>query len=187
MGARLDDLDAYWSPGLTLTVRGREYVVPLASAELGLWCRRLAQITGEVHTASTEAEMQAAVERIEALPVLPGGPDLSLPERVLGPVYQQMADDKIEDPYIQFCGQTAYIWIIGGEEAAERFWVSGGRPEGQGPTNRKERRAAGRSSTGAAGKTRTPASTSGTRSPKKSAASKAAKPSRGRTSSPTGG
>ncbi|WP_320069601.1 hypothetical protein [Micromonospora sp. RTGN7] len=187
MGAKLADLDEYWSPGLELTVRGRKYVVPLASAELGLWCRRLAQITGDVHTASTDADMQAAVERIEALPELPGGPDVSLPERVLGPVYQQMAGDGVEDPYIQFSGQAAYIWIIGGEDAAERFWTSGGRPpEASGPTNRKERRAAG-SSTGGAGKTRTPASTSGTRSPKKSAASGPGKASRGRRSSPTGG
>ncbi|RGC68420.1 hypothetical protein C5N14_13620 [Micromonospora sp. MW-13] len=187
MGAKLGDLDEYWSPGLTLTVRGREYVVPLASAELGLWCRRLAQITGDVHTASTEEEMRAAVERIEALPELPGGPDLSLPERVLGPVYQQMADAGVEDPYIQFCGQTGYIWIIGGEEAAERFWKSGGRPEALSPANRQERRAAGRSSTGAAGATRTPASTSGTRSPTTSGGSGRARRSRGRKSSPTGG
>lgn len=188
MGAKFGDLDAYWSPGLTLTVRGREYVVPLASAELGLWCRRLAQVTGEVHTASTEAEMQAAVDRIEALPELPGGPDLSLPERVLGPVYQQMADDQVPDPYIQFAGQTAYIWIIGGEEAAERYWTSGGRPEALGPGNRAQRRAkTPKTSTGVANGTPSPASTSGTSTRQKSAASAKAKRSRGRRSSATGG
>ncbi|WKU03756.1 hypothetical protein [Micromonospora sp. HUAS LYJ1] len=166
MGARLGDLDQYWSPGLTLTVHGREYVVPLASAELGLWCRRLAEVTGEVHRASSDAEMQAAVARIERMPQLPG--DLSLPERVLGDVYQQMVDDKIKDPYIQFCGQAAYIWIIGGEEAAERYWTSGGHPEAPGPANRQERRAqqrTGGTRTGGGGETQSLASTSGTRSP----------------------
>ncbi|WP_025620343.1 DUF7426 family protein [Salinispora cortesiana] len=168
MGARLADLDAYWSPGLTLTVKGREYTLPLPSAELGLWCRRLAEVTGEVHNASSEQEIQAAVARIEALPQLPG--DLSLPERVLGDVYQQMAADQVPDPYIQFCGQTGYIWIIGGEDTAERYWTSGGRPEAQRPTNRQARRAQNRAQTGGnrtAGdeKTPPPASTSGTTSP----------------------
>jgi hypothetical protein len=171
MGAKLGDLDEYWSPGLTLTVRGREYTVPLASAELGLWCRRLAQITGDLHAASTETEMQAVVERIESLPQLPDGDKLSLPERVLGDVYQQMAADQVPDPYIQFCGQTAYIWIIGGEEAAERYWTSGGRPEALSPANRKERRAAHRqggssttTSTAGASTTRSPGSGTGTNS-----------------------
>lgn len=168
MGTRLHDLDAYWSPGLTLTVRGREYTLPLPSAELGLWCRRLAEVTGEVHNASNEQEIQAAVARIEALPQLPG--DLSLPERVLGDVYQQMAADQVPDPHIQFCGQTGYIWIIGGEDAAERYWTSGGRPEAQRPTNRQARRAQNRAGTGGsrtaeADATPAPASTSGTTSP----------------------
>lgn len=182
MGAKLADLDEYWSPGLTLTVKGREYTVPLASAELGLWCRRVAQVTGDVHTASTEEEMQAAVARIEALPELPGGRNLTLPEQVLGEIYQQMTADGVPDPYIQFAGQTAYIWIIGGEDAAARYWTSGGRPEAWGPANRQARRAAGRTSTDAADATRTPASTSGTRSPKTSAGTGRARRSRGRKS-----
>ncbi|MEU4777465.1 hypothetical protein [Micromonospora sp. NPDC023633] len=182
MANKLADLDEYWSPGLTLTVKGREYTVPLASAELGLWCRRIAQITGDVHAASTEQEMQGVVARIDALPQLPGGDDVSLPERVLGPVYQQMVADRLPDAYIQFCGQAAYIWIIGGEEAAERYWTSGGRPEAWGPTNRAGRRAAGRTSTDAGNGTRTPASTSGTRSPTTSGGSGRARRSRGRRS-----
>lgn len=167
MGTRLHDLDVYWSPGLTLTVKGREYTLPLPSAELGLWCRRLAEVTGEVHNASSEQEIQAAVDRIESLPQLPG--DLSLPERVLGDVYPQMAADEVPDPYIQFAGQTGYIWIISGEEAAERYWTSGGRPEAPRPTNRQARRAQIRARTGGsrtaeADATPPPASTSGTTS-----------------------
>ncbi|XTZ18192.1 DUF7426 family protein [Micromonospora echinospora] len=186
MGAKLGDLDEYWSPGLTLTVRGREYVVPLASAELGLWCRRLAQITGDLHAASTETEMQAVVERIEALPQLPDGDKLSLPERVLGDVYQQMADDQVPDPYIQFCGQTAYIWIIGGEEAAERYWTSGGRPEGRSPANRKERRAASKggssTTTSTAGASTTPSPASGTGTNSRKSGRRRGSESRGRRS-----
>lgn len=183
MGAKLGDLESYFDPGLTLTVLGREYVVPLPSAELGLWCRLVAQAAGEVHAASTEQEMVAAVERIDGLPELPGGKDVSLPERVLGGVYPQMVKNKVPDPFIQFCGATAYVWILAGEEAAERYWYSGGRPEAWGPVNRQERRAATKKTRTAAGSVTKPrASTSGTKSPKKSSANAAAKTSRGRRS-----
>lgn len=185
MARTFGDLDRYWSPGLTLTVRGQEYTVPLPSAELGLWCQRIASTAGAIHQASTQQEIQAAVEKIESLPEL-DGEDLTLAQRLLGPVYDQMVADKVPFPYIEFCGNTAYVWIIAGEEAAERFWKSGGRPEAMRPANRGERRAAkkatGQTNTAAASATRSQASGSGTRSPKKSVSASAAKPTRGRTS-----
>jgi hypothetical protein len=161
--ARFDDLDRYFDPGLTLTVRGKEYVLPLPPAELGLWCRRVAEAAGAVNAASTPQELEAAVGRVHALPDLPG--DLTLPERTLGDAYRQMVADGVPDPYITFCGNTAYVWIIGGEQAAEAYWTSGGRPEALGPGNRASRRAAertGGTSTAVASGTRPPASTSGT-------------------------
>ena len=166
--ARFDDLDRYFDPGLTLTVRGREYRLPLPSAELGLWCRRMAEAAGAVNEASTPEEMEAAVARVNALPNLPG--DLTLPERVLGDVYGRMVADGVPDPYLTFCGNTAYVWIIGGEEAAEAYWTSGGRPEVLGPGNRAQRRAARTGGTSTAGAAETPsaASTSGTSSRKRS-------------------
>jgi len=171
MASKFSDLDEYFSPGLTLTVRGKEYTLPLPSGELGLWCRRLATLTGEIHAASSEEEIQAAVDAIESLPELPGGKHVSLPERVLGDVYGQMLADRLEDPYIQFCGQTAYIWIIAGEDAAKRYWESGGRPEAVSPANRQARRAQHRkaassptTSTAAANTTRSPGSGTGTSS-----------------------
>lgn len=170
---KFQDLDGYFDPGLTLTVKGKEYVLPLPSAELGLWCRRIAQTAGEVDAASTREEIEAAAERanarIEVLPELPG--DLTFPERVLGDAYQQMVADGVPDPYIEFCATTAYIWIIADEDTAERYWTSGGRPESVARGNRAERRAAarsGRTSTGGDAATHTPASTSGTSSRKKS-------------------
>lgn len=167
---KLDDLDQYLNPGLILTVKGREYTVPLPSAELGLWCRRGTVAMGDINAASTDAEMQAAVDRMQQLPALPGE-DLTMSQRMLGTAYAEMVADGVEDPYIEFCGHTAYIWIIAGEEAAARWWQSGGRPEAQGPPNRAARRAvakAGATSTGEAGGTPSPASTSGTTSRRKS-------------------
>lgn len=190
MAQKLGDLGRYFSPGLTLTVLGREYTLPLPSAELGLWCRLVAQVAGDVTAASTDEQMQAAVDRIEALPELPGGRDVTLPQRVLGDVYEQLVADKVPDPYLQFCGQTAYVWILAGEDKAAEYWTSGGRPEAQRPANRETRRAQrGQTSTAAAAATRSAASGSGTRSRKTSSAStppaKAAA-SRGRKSSSTG-
>ncbi|MFF5228451.1 hypothetical protein [Dactylosporangium sp. NPDC000521] len=161
--AKFEDLDRYWDPRLTLTVRGKQYTLPLPSGELGLWCRQCAAVAGEVNAASTDDELHAAVAAVEAIPDLPG--KLTLHERVLGDVYQQLLDDEVPDPYIQFCGQTAYIWIIGGEGAAERYWTSGGRPELMARGNRATRRASTQTtSTAAASATQSPGSTSGTSS-----------------------
>lgn len=168
MPTKLGDLDEYFSPGLVLTVRGKEYTVPLASAEAGLWCRRMAVATGQLHQSSTEEEMRTAVDQIAAIEQLPG--DLSLPQYTLGNTYDQMVADQVPDAYIEFCGMTAYIWIIAGEDAAARWWQSGGRPEAMSP-NRAARRAAartGETSTGAASGTRSRANTSGMTSRQKS-------------------
>lgn len=171
--ARFDDLDQYLNPGLELTVRGKVYTVPLPSAALGLWCRRMAQSAGEVTAATSDEELRAAGERAVAraktLPPLPGE-DLTFEERMLGDTYAEMLADEVPDPYVLFCAQTVYIWIIGGEAAAEKFWTSGGRPEAAGPGNRAQRRAArrGGTSTAEAATTPPPASTSGTTSHRQS-------------------
>lgn len=169
MPTTLGDLDAYFSPGLELTVRGKGYTVPLASAELGLWCRTIAEATGAVSEDSSPEEMRQAVSRLERLPQLPG--EMSLAQRLLGSAYDEMVSDQVPDVYIEFCSATAYIWIIAGEEQAQRYWESGGRPEARRPGNRADRRAeakAGVNGTAAASGTPSPASTSGTRSRKRS-------------------
>jgi hypothetical protein len=162
VATKLGDLADYFSPGLSLTVRGREYTIPLASAELGLWCRTISEATGAVDETSTPDEMRRVAERMAKLPELPG--EMSLAQRLLGSAYDEMVADRVEDVYIEFCTQTAYIWVIAGEEAAARWWQSGGRPEALRPaTNRAERRAGGTSTAGD-GATRPQASTSGTTS-----------------------
>ena len=168
--AEFDDLDQYFSPGLTLTVQGKKYRVPLPDAELGLWCRRVAQTAGEVFVASTD-EMghvtDRAVARFKSMPDLPG--DLSFEERLLGTAYAEMMADRVPDPHVKFCAQTAFYWIVGGEETAERYWKSGGHPEAPGPRNRAERRAQqSKTITDADTATRSPGSTSGTSSRRRS-------------------
>jgi hypothetical protein len=158
MGANLTDLDKYFDPGLTLTILGREYTIPLASARLGLWCRRMAEAAGGLSDAADETQVQESMQRLKDLPEHQPG-DATFPELMLGGACQQMVQDEIPDPYIGFAAQTAFVWIVSGEEAAARFWQSGGRPEAPRPDNRAQRRM---TSTDAAARTRTPGSASGT-------------------------
>jgi hypothetical protein len=179
MGRTLGDLDQYLDPGLTLTMRGVEYTVPLPSAELGLWCRRMSDAS--VDATSTDAEVKAAAESAAELPDLPGR--MTFEERLLGDAYPLMVADEQPDAFVQFAAQTVYVWIIAGEDMAARFWQAGGRPEAAGPDNRAARRASSRkTSTGAVSATRSRASTSGTSSPTKSSRNGAAAASRGRRS-----
>ncbi|TCB97584.1 hypothetical protein E0H26_11740 [Micromonospora zingiberis] len=171
MAARLTKLSEHFSPGLILAdVPGRdgverEYTVPLASAELGLWCQTIANATMQIHRASTPEDIQQAVTLIEDLPEMDDR--TSLERRVLGDAYTQMMTDGVSHQHIAYCAATAYAWILGGDEAAERYWTSGGVPgEAVGPAmNRADRRAnqrAGSSpTTSTGGATTTPRPASG--------------------------
>jgi len=183
-----DGLTGYFDPGLILAGvpdrdgTERRYTVPLASAELGLWCRLVAQTTGSVSEESSEDELKAAAAAIDALPDLPGDRHLTLSQRVLGGAYDRMVVAGVPDAYVEYCAMTVYFYILGGESAAARWWRSGGRPEALRPGNRAQRRAkkaapakTGGSRTAAASGTRKPATSSGTKFPKKSTGRGAAK------------
>ncbi len=177
MTTRLGDLDEFFDPGLELTVAGRPYRIDPPSAEVGLWCERVAMAAGGVREAKTEAEMKAAMARVEDVPDL-GDHNMSLAQRVLGPTYAQLVDDDVDHHRVRFIGATAFIWIISGEDDASRYWQSGGRPEAPAP-NRAARRAT--TSTAAASTTRSRGSTSGTKS-RRTPSPARAKASRGKTS-----
>ncbi|NIL56711.1 DUF7426 family protein [Salinispora arenicola] len=173
MGTRLGDYQQYHDPTFTLgDVPGRggvlrDYVIPQPSAELGLWCEGVAQMVGAINDASSPDEVQAAVDALNRLPELETG--LTLAQRVMGSAYDVMMADGVPHTAIQHCAGTVYAWIVGGERAAERYWMSGGRPEASGPGNRAQRRQANRNGTGGnrtaeADTTQPPASGSGTTS-----------------------
>lgn len=177
---KFGDVTQYFDPGLELTVKGKDYKIPLPSAELGLWCRTMMAVN-EITDESTDEQLQAAANQVAKLPPLPG--PKTMPEHLLGSAHAEMVADGVEDPYIEFCAMTAFFWIIGGEDAARRYWVSGGRPEARGPGNRASRRAAARK-TATAAATATPqrASSSGTSSPTRSGRNGRRGGSRGRRS-----
>lgn len=163
------ELTELFRAGLELTVKGKTYVVPPASAQLGLWCRTVTQTLGAYEQATPEMREQM-FRQLEKLPDLPGDEHQSMEERLLGTAYAEMLADGVEDPYVIICAWTHMTFIVRGEDAAKEFWEAGGRPEAPRPSNRAERRAqprTGGTSTAEAATTPPAASTSGTSRPRR--------------------
>jgi hypothetical protein len=167
-------------PGLILTIGGRPYTIPPPSAAVGLWCERMIATAGVTRSSTaTEVEVAAAMQRVPDL-----GDDATVPERLLGPAYAEMTAAGVDHIRMRIATMTVMMWIVAGDEVAERFWRAGGRPEQQGPNNRAERRAS--TSTDAASTTKQPASGSGTSHHPNSSRNGRARRSRGRKSSRSG-
>lgn len=165
MARRLGSLVERYTPGLELDIygNGTSYTVPLASAELGLWCRTAAALAGQAAAAGGTDEAIAAAG--DQAPPLPEG--LTFEQWVLGTAYDKMVADGVESPFIEFCAKTAFIWhSTGDEDRTEAFWNAGGDPEQMGPPKKPRRASTGAKSTAAAGGTRKRATTSGTTSPR---------------------
>lgn len=158
MSADFRALDEVFSPGITFRARGRPYTIEPPSAEVGLWCQRLAQAAGVLRAAESDTELAAAMERVGELPDLPD--DLTMPQRVLGPLWQQLVDAGVDHVSIRHVALTAFAWVVADEDAARRYWDSGGHPERLAP-NRASRRS---TSTGAESTTPNRGSSSGTTS-----------------------
>lgn len=146
--------------GIDFTARGRPYTIRPPTALVGLWCERLASAAGMVSAAKTDGELADAMRRVGEIPDLPG--DLTMPQRVLGQLWQQLADDGIDHVTVRHIALTAFAWAVADKDAASRYWSSGGHPERLAP-NRASRRSP---STGAESTTPGRGSTSGTNSPR---------------------
>ncbi len=159
--AQFRDLDEFFDDTLPLPIGGKVYVVPPASAETGLFCQRL-----------MEAGVDAANGKDTDLASLDDEGERDLYQRVLGPVYGELKANGVSWPKIKHAGITAFLWIAGDRDTAQKYWEAGdGGPEAEAPT-RAERRAA-------AATTQRRGSTSGTTRRTSPAATKA---SRGKTS-----
>ncbi|MBM0275321.1 DUF7426 family protein [Micromonospora tarensis] len=171
MALQLGQIDQVFDPALVLPIGGKEYRVEDVPALLGLYCQRVwasgvavAQAVRVGEDGDTAAA-QRAVDGINRIP-LPPGVDEGTPLHVavLGDTYQRMLDDGVSGRWIQHAGMTTIAWLAAGDEVAEMYWASAGRPEAPAPNREQRRRGGASSSTGAANKTRSPASTSGTSS-----------------------
>lgn len=130
-----------------LPIRGKEYTIPPISLEAGLTMSAIAE--GEKSNLT----------------------DDEFNRLVLGSAYDEMRADAVSEDVILRAVLTAWAEYKYGRVAAELIWKTGGDPKAiEALTNRATRRKASKpsTSTAAAGTTKRPASTSGTRkSPKK--------------------
>jgi hypothetical protein len=171
MALQLGQIDKVFDPALVLPIQGREYRVEDVPALLGLYCQRVWAAGLEVaHAAKIGNDGDAdratrALEGLGKLPPPPGvDPGTPLHVAVLGDTYQQMLDDGVSGRWIQHAGMTVIAWLAAGDETAEMYWASAGRPEGMAPNRAARRRGGASTSTGGANGTRSRASTSGTTS-----------------------
>lgn len=158
---------------------GKIYRVPEPDAELGSWCTAMFAAGVAINIGEKPPE--------GGLPPLQLDDDAedAMYRRVLG---QELLDELRADGYghvtIRLFGQTAFIWIAAGNEAAEAFWNAGGDPKAPAQTRaikRATRQATG-STRSTAGASTTPraGSTNGTTSRKAPSKAPAARPSRGK-------
>lgn len=167
LGSLDDYLVGELLPGLRLSVLGREYTVDPVPAAVGLWCQRLVGASDRIRRAADDRERtRLEAERDRIIESIPDG--LTYSEWLIGKhLHQALVDDGVDGHRIAIITSTVMIWVTAGDDAAERFWRSGGRPEPQGPKNRAQRRETRSGNTGAASTTSTPASGSGTTSRRK--------------------
>jgi hypothetical protein len=159
---------------------GKVYHVPEPDAELGAWCTAL--FTAGVAISIGEKPPEGGLPELQ----LDDDAEDAMYLRVLGrALLDELRADGCGATTVKFFGQTAFIWIAAGTEAAEAFWNSGGDPKASAP--REARRAAMKAQatastppTVAASTTRRVASTNGTKPRKAPSKAQAARRSPGR-------
>lgn len=161
---------------ISLPISGKIYVVNDVDAETGTWASLLANRTNSALKSGEDVD----ASRVAAL-ILDDEEERNLYQRLLGDTYEEMVADGVEWSWVKHAGTTVLIWVTNSLEAAEKVWASYEEAPGEAGA-RTPNRASRRASAAVARTTKKPASTSGTRAPKASAAT--ARP--GRTSSGPG-
>lgn len=173
MALQLPDLDQFFDATLPLPVGGKTYVIQPPTSETGLYVQKLIE-TGAIIASGGELPADAPK------PDLDDGEELDLYKMLLGGALAEMKRDRVPWPKIQFCANTALIWIGMGDQAAEAYWISGGDPKASPlSANRAQRRATAFRPTGEESTTPGPESTNGTRRRNRSSSRRRGRPSRG--------
>lgn len=205
MALDLGDLEEVFDASMLVKIKGTQYRIPPVSAELGLWIRGITALRMQVPDKATPRQMAAALAKAEQQlgpPPIPEGQTFE--EALLSPpVVAQMVADGVSQQEIEHLAQVAQSRVVGGDELA-KVMFRGDDPNRPSPANRLERRAATKAvtkavkavtakgsgsrttSTAGAATTRTRASGSTTKSPRKTAAPAKAAGSRGGKSSSGG-
>lgn len=159
---------------------GKTYWIPEPDAELGAWCTAL--FAAGVAINMDEAPPEGGLPELQ----LDDAGEDALYLRVLGrPLLEQLRADGFGAITVKHFGQTAFIWIAAGREAAEAFWNSGGDPKASAPREARRRAVKAQAtattrSTVAASTTKSRGSTSGMTPRKAQPKASGARPSRGK-------
>lgn len=139
---------------IDLPIDGKTYRVHDVDAETGIWVQRVMELG---IAASQGQEVDGAV--------LDDDDETEAYERVLGDTYEEMIADRVAWSDIKHCATTAMIWIAFDEDTAQKYWETGksAAPGEAAAPAAGPNRASRRASSAAARKTRSRASTSGTR------------------------
>jgi len=142
---------------------GKIYRVPEPDNELGLWCTAMMAAGLAINMGEKPGEGMPPLQ-------LDDDDEEALYKRLLGPVWDELSADGYGFATQRHFAQTAFFWIGIGEEAAMRFWNSGGDPKASAPRAARRQRAAPTASTrstAVANTTLSPASTNGTKPPRR--------------------
>lgn len=178
MGLDLGDFDAFATRN-TFRVAGKQYSAPLVRADVVLWTKRVHLRAEEDGTGWEEARAALARAGYEE----PFARGQSMEEAMLGAeLVAELSGDGVPWEIIERAARAIWIGTLTSSNEAALAVVRGDDPNEASPANRAERRAAAKktpakkaasgsrtTNTAAAATTRSPASGSGTRSPRKSA------------------
>lgn len=148
MPGKFEALEELLDQNIELPVCGKTYSIPSPTAKDGL---RVEQITNLAIRAAAGGDVTTEAEALN------DDEERDLFQLCLGAVYDEMIADGVPWVWLRHAGLTAMVWISSGLQAAERYWASAGNPETEAPN-----RAARRSGSAAASKTRSRGSSSGT-------------------------
>jgi hypothetical protein len=154
---------------------GKIYYIPEPDSELGTWCTAMFSAGVAIQLGETPPEGLPPLQ-------LDDTAEDAMYKRVLGEaLLEQLKADGYGHGTIRHFGQTAFIWIAAGTEAAEAFWNSGGDPKASAPRRQRRTRAtASTTSTVVVNTTPEVGSTNGTKPRKAPSKSPAAGRSRGK-------
>ncbi|SNS43745.1 hypothetical protein SAMN06309944_0254 [Micrococcales bacterium KH10] len=151
----LKEFDEFLEEPLVLPIGGKKYVVPPVDAISGI---RLSETFYAARTGKENTDVDDDTE-------------LDIYKQALGTAYDELVADKVPFPALVRAGKTAMYDFLAGRSTAEKFWNTGALGE---PVATQEVAPAKKTSkrTGAASKTPSRASTTGTKSRPKSSNNK---------------
>lgn len=123
------DLAERFDDRLHLPIAGVVYDISAPDHELGLWVTALMAAGASVQQGMDPAEAgnrSIPQLRFEGDEYDDESDEGKLYQRLLGDAYGKMRADKVSWPKIKFVAEVTMLWILAGEEAAERHW-NGGR------------------------------------------------------------